>query len=104
MNAMARVDAFDERTTRDYRLDVSTAPALPEATASARGSLPELRARRVGHFELIRELGRGGMGQVYVARDTRLGRKVAIKFLLQQEAGFVARFLVEARATARCMH
>ena len=60
--------------------------------------------RLVGRFELIREIARGGMGQVFLARDTKLGRKVAIKFLLRNDPHFVQRFLVEARATARCTH
>ncbi|HTR54797.1 MAG TPA: serine/threonine-protein kinase [Kofleriaceae bacterium] len=58
----------------------------------------------IDRFELIRELARGGMGQVFLARDTKLGRKVAIKFLLRDDPTFVQRFLVEARATARCTH
>src|SRR5678816_2154368 len=58
----------------------------------------------IGRFELIREIARGGMGQVFLGRDTKLGRKVAIKFLLRDDAHFVQRFLVEARATARCTH
>ncbi|HEY1555478.1 MAG TPA: serine/threonine-protein kinase, partial [Kofleriaceae bacterium] len=58
----------------------------------------------IDRFELIRELARGGMGQVFLARDTKLGRKVAIKFLLHDDPDFVQRFLVEARATARCTH
>src|SRR5579862_6758777 len=60
--------------------------------------------KNIDRFELIRELARGGMGQVFLARDTKLGRKVAIKFLLHDDPDFVQRFLVEARATARCTH
>ena len=59
---------------------------------------------RVGSYELIRELGRGGMGVVFLARDVKLGRRVAIKFVLDSDPEFLKRFLVEARATARCQH
>ena len=62
------------------------------------------RTKTIDRFELIRELARGGMGQVFLARDTKLGRKAAIKFLLRNDPDFVQRFLVEARATARCTH
>ncbi|MCG8425404.1 MAG: serine/threonine-protein kinase [Proteobacteria bacterium] len=58
----------------------------------------------IDHYELIRELGRGGMGVVYLARDTKLARLVAIKFLLDKHARLSDRFLIEARATARCHH
>ena len=44
------------------------------------------------------------MGQVFLARDAKLGRKVAIKLLLREDPAFVGRFIVEARATARCTH
>ena len=60
--------------------------------------------RQIDRFELIREIARGGMGQVFLARDTKLGRKVAIKFLLRYDPDFVQRLLIEARATARCTH
>jgi eukaryotic-like serine/threonine-protein kinase len=59
---------------------------------------------QVDRFGLIREIARGGMGQVFLARDTKLGRKVAIKFLLHDDPTFAQRFLIEARATARCTH
>jgi len=58
----------------------------------------------IDRFGLIREIARGGMGQVFLARDTKLGRKVAIKFLLHDDPAFAQRFLIEARATARCTH
>ncbi len=58
----------------------------------------------VHHYEVIREIGRGGMGAVFLARDTRLGRLVAIKFVTVTKAHIAARFIAEARTTARCNH
>ncbi len=59
---------------------------------------------RIKHYEIIRKLGQGGMGVVYLARDTKLGRLVAIKLLLRYSGHRIERFLAEARATARCRH
>jgi serine/threonine protein kinase len=56
------------------------------------------------HYEVIRPLGRGGMGEVFLARDTRLGRLVAIKLLTEHGGERAQRFLIEARATARLRH
>ncbi len=70
----------------------------------SRSPLDFAENQQIGRFGLIREIARGGMGQVFLARDTKLGRKVAIKFLLHADPNFVQRFLVEARATARCTH
>lgn len=58
-------------------------------------------------YEIIKLLGRGGMGAVYVAHDTKLGRKVAIKFLNKKISGkrkFRQRFMVEAQVTAKLNH
>jgi eukaryotic-like serine/threonine-protein kinase len=84
---------------------------LPQVSSASQQSLqpvdangePEVGAR-VHHYELIKQIGRGGMGTVYLARDTRLGRKVAIKFLRTQSAELTRRFILEARTTAACQH
>jgi WD40 repeat protein/tRNA A-37 threonylcarbamoyl transferase component Bud32 len=76
-------------------------------TADTGPSAPRLALERgavFGQYELIRELGRGGMGVVYLARDVRLGRRVAIKLLGEQSRARTERFLTEARITARCQH
>lgn len=60
-----------------------------------------------GHFELEKELGHGGMGGVYLARDKMLDRKVGIKVMLKSlgdDPAFVERFQREAQAAARLNH
>ena len=67
----------------------------------------ELAGTRLEHFEIGPELGRGGMGVVYEARDTRLGRRVAIKAIrsgIAPHEGARRRFGFEARAAARLRH
>ncbi|MBL8621377.1 MAG: protein kinase [Myxococcales bacterium] len=59
---------------------------------------------QINQYEIIREIGSGGMGSVYLARDTKLGRKVAIKVLQSNHPELTQRFIIEARATARCSH
>jgi TolB-like protein len=61
----------------------------------------------LGHYKILDRIGAGGMGEVYRARDTRLGRTVAIKVLKADVAGDPVRrdrFLREARATAALSH
>jgi eukaryotic-like serine/threonine-protein kinase len=69
--------------------------------------LPSLQQALVGRYVLERPLGRGGMGVVYLARELRLDRRVAIKLLLPERGAQPAareRFLREARTAGRLSH
>jgi WD40 repeat protein len=81
---------------------VAIAPLSPASPAPAGQGFSV--GGRVKHYELLRELGQGGMGAVYLARDTKLGRLVALKRLLRPSVQGSHHVLVEARATARCKH
>src|SRR5881227_1582096 len=62
---------------------------------------------RLGPYEIVRPLGAGGMGEVYRARDARLGRDVAIKVVPQRlstDPDALARFERETRAVAALSH
>jgi predicted Ser/Thr protein kinase len=63
--------------------------------------MPLTAGERLGPYEIISQIGAGGMGEVYLAKDTRLGREVAIKTSNQQ---FTERFEREARAIASLNH
>jgi serine/threonine protein kinase len=78
---------------------VLSEPPLPGAAS--------LNGRQIGPYVLSREIGRGGMGVVYLAHDTRLGRDVAIKALprdLQTDERRRERLRREARAAAALAH
>ena len=63
--------------------------------------------RTLGHYQIIDKLGEGGMGEVFLAEDTSLHRKVALKFLplaMQQDSTAHKRFIREARSAAALDH
>ncbi len=81
---------------------------LPQNPAISAGSGPSAVLRQLGaRYEVIGELGRGGVGHVCLAIDRELGREVAVKTLLHPDSithGQVERFVEEARITAQLEH
>lgn len=78
-----------------------------ETDEGLRGAWAELKpGAQLGHFELVRFLAQGGMGQVWEAQDLNLQRRVALKFILPERAGkrSLDFFTREARAGARLVH
>jgi eukaryotic-like serine/threonine-protein kinase len=83
-------------------------PALEVAARMTTGTRDEsLLRRRLGACQVLSLLGKGGMGQVYLARDTRLDRHVALKVLPQEvtrDPERLKRFVREARAASALNH
>ena len=100
------------RGNTDQEHHLSAAGNLDETAAVPHGHpLPRLVASAelttVGPYRILKQLGRGGMGAVYLALDTRLDRKVALKVMLAELAADTDakdRFLREARAAAKISH
>jgi eukaryotic-like serine/threonine-protein kinase len=81
--------------------------ALDQAQATKAEAPDGMLGRAIGHYCIVGQLGKGGMGEVYRARDTKLGRDVALKILPQavaHDAESTARFEREARVLASLNH
>ncbi len=79
--------------------DAAPAPDFPPP--------PDLTGRTLGDFQVLRKIGQGGMGQVYLARQLSLKREVALKLLRDDLAAnptMLKRFQAEAEAIARISH
>ncbi|MBL8205245.1 MAG: serine/threonine protein kinase [Blastocatellia bacterium] len=103
--------------SEDQAQDFLEIPAMEQAAKELAAELPTqaqtqslpmpVPQQRLGHYKLLAPLGKGGMGEVYLALDTRLNRKAAIKLLPAQfthEADRVRRFAQEARAASALNH
>jgi tetratricopeptide (TPR) repeat protein len=80
---------------------------LVEAAGEEENERVDLAGHQVGRYRLLREIGGGGMGTVYEAEDTQLGRRVAVKLLppeYSRDRRAKERFLREARAAAAVDH
>jgi serine/threonine protein kinase len=110
-----RKDAREEESSKASRILVPTSPpaipAVPPSAPAAEGvgSATSLLAPgvQVGHYEIMRHLGGGGMGDVYLARDSRFDRDIAIKILKKSFANdpaYLQRFERETRIAAQLNH
>src|SRR5260370_5103027 len=80
---------------------------ITPAIAGTSGGDPDLSGKTLGDFHLLRKLGQGGMGQVYLAEQISLKRKVAVKIMrtdLSVSLTSFQRFKAEAEAIARVTH
>jgi WD40 repeat protein len=107
-NCQHAVDSGPELPMQGRKRDTELAETIASDAASRGPAAVELcPGDRVGQFEVRRRIGSGGMGDVYLARDLTLGRRVALKVVRSDQRlseAALDRFLIEAQATARFNH
>jgi serine/threonine protein kinase len=92
----------------DNSEDFLEKPAVAGLADLIEGETPALeKGQRFGQYEIIRKIGAGGMGEVYLASDKKLDRQVAVKILNQrfsQDESNLNRFIREAKAASSLNH
>ncbi len=103
--ALVHVAECDEcREALSELADADTSPLGRVSTPGKADDYPRLVPIDADHYVIEREIARGGMGRILLARDRRLGRIVAIKELVASSSSVRGRFEREARITARLQH
>jgi serine/threonine protein kinase len=95
-SSLAKSDEFLETPAVAHVADIIESPTKPLAPGT-----------RFGHYELIQQIGVGGMGEVYLAKDQKLDRRVAIKILNEKysrDESNLKRFVREAKAASALNH
>jgi len=100
------VESFLHEYDTNFLESALTASTVPDGTQEAREPIDLPPGTHVGPYVVLEQLGIGGMGQVFLANDTRLHRKVALKCLIASasEHELRTKLLQEARAAARINH
>lgn len=108
-----RVEVEAMLNSHDAAGSFLAAPAVEAAAGEimtdehARSAPENLAGQKIGHYQILSHLGSGGMGDVYLAQDSRLGRRVALKLLppeFTKDRERVRRFEQEAKAASALNH
>ena len=95
------LDSFDDANSFMEK------PVIGEVAEVITNNKTDKQGKTFGHYEILQLIGTGGMGEVYLAKDKKLDRKVAVKILnekFSQYASNLQRFIQEAKAASALNH